>query len=151
MTARGLNLVPFTNEQIGTATNLFVRVFAEEPWNEFWPNERALRRLQDVLHSPGFLGVSALRGEELVGFALGRMEAYRDEDHFYLQEMCVSPAVQRQGVGTRIFKHLHEELRAKECNQVYLLTARESFAEKFYVSNGYRGARRACMLITRLG
>ncbi len=90
------------------------------------------------------------QGSSMVGFALGRIEPYRDADHFCLCEMCVAPEVQRHGVGSRILKHLHTCLVAKGCTQVYLLTARESYAEQFYIRNGYAPARRVGVLVNRL-
>lgn len=64
--------------------------------------------------------------------------------------MCVSANVQRQGVGTKILTHLHGELRARGFNRVYLLTARQSAAEAFYTSNGYRPAARTAVFVMKL-
>lgn len=150
MTPEPLDLAPFSAEHLDEAAGLVVEVFAREPWNEEWPRQGAQRRLRDILHSPGSLGVCALRGGELVGFALGRLEAYRDEEHFYLQEMCVSADVQRRGVGTRILTHLHGQLRARGCPRAYLLTARRTPAEAFYLLNGYRPAGRTAVLAADL-
>lgn len=94
-------------------------------------------------------GVTSFRGQDLVGFVLGRIEVYLDEEHFFLQEMCVVPELQRRGVGTLMLRHLHQRLEVEGCKQVYLLTARESSAERFYVQNGYRSARRTGVLVTR--
>lgn len=145
-----LDLKLFVNDDLDGATDLFVRAFAEEPWNETWSTARARRRLSDILHAPGFLGVSAYRETALVGFAMGRIEPYRDQDHFCLHEMCVDPEAQRQGVGTRIMQQLHTILSANGCTQVYLLTAGDSSAEHFCGRNGYAPARRICVLVNRL-
>lgn len=145
-----LELVPFTEAHLDPAAVLFVQVFASEPWNEVWPPSAARRRLEDLVRSPGFLGVAAFRENELAGFALGRLEAYQGEEHFYLQEMCVSTRWQRQGVGTKVLAQLEARLKERDCRQIYLLTARDSAPEAFYLHLGFSPARRAEVMIKRL-
>ncbi len=146
-----LVIVPFDENHLDAAIRLYTEVFAAEPWREIWPYGSALRRLSDIVHSPNSLGVAALRGSDLVGFALGRLEPYRDEEHYYLQEMCVAAHLQRQGIGKRILSILHERLRERDCCQVYLLTARGSLAEGFYSKSGYLPAQRIGVFVKKLG
>lgn len=141
---------PFTEGHLDAATEMFVEVFAAEPWNELWPHESARRRLRDIVQSPGFVGRSVFREGEFIGFVLGRLELYRNEQHFYLQEMCVSTRLQRRGVGRRMLANLEEVLREAGCSQIYLLTARESPAERFYAANGFRSAYRTLVMVRRL-
>jgi len=148
---QAVEVKPFTGDFVEAATRVFVRAFALDPWNETWPASRARQRLSDIVHAPGFLGFAALQGEELVGFVLGRFEVYADEDHFYVQELCVAPEHQRQGIGTLMLSFLHKCLEAMGCRQVYLLTARESSVEQFYLRNGYGPAHRARVLVFRIG
>lgn len=145
-----LQLVPFAKEHLDGAASLFVDVFAAEPWKESWTVESAGRRLHDLVRSPGFLGVVAFREGELVGFALGRLEAYQEEEHFCLHEMCVATRWQRQGVGMQIMAHLEAKLKERGCRQVYLLTARDSAAESFYSRCGFSPARRTRVMVKRL-
>jgi len=145
-----LELVPFGEDQLGAAAALFVEAFAGEPWHESWARGSARRRLSNVVLTPDFVGVSAFRDGELVGFALGRLEPYRDEEHFLLQEMCVAPQLQRRGIGTSIMRYLHETLSNIGCHQAYLLTARDSLAAAFYAQNGYSVARRTGLFVKRL-
>lgn len=145
-----LELLPFNEVQLDAAASLFVEVFAAEPWREAWTLERARRRLGDLLRSPGFLGIAACYEGELVGFALGRLEVYQDEDHFHLHEMCVAARRQRQGVGTRMVALLETQLRERGCRQIYLLTARGTAAESFYVNRGFSPAQRTGVMVKRL-
>lgn len=138
---------PFCEAHLETAVALFVEVFAAEPWNEVWSFSSAQRRLGDLVRTPGFVGVAALLGGELVGFALGRLEAYREEEHYYLQEMCVSTRCQRQGIGTKILNFLQDRLGERGCSQIYLLTARDSAPESFYLQRGFSPSRRTTVMV----
>jgi len=145
-----LTFEPFTEEHLGAATKMFVHVFAAEPWNELWSHDSAKRRLSDIVRSPGFVGRSAFHEGEFVAFVLGQLEPYRNDQHFFLKEMCVSTRFQRRGVGTRLLSHLEEVLTEAGCSQVYLLTMRESEAERFYAANEFRPARRTGVFVKRL-
>lgn len=144
-----LNLEPFAEADLEAATDLFVHVFGADPWNENWPRASAHRRLSAIVHAPGFLGVSALHNTQLIGFALGHLEPYRDEDHYYLQEMCVATDRQRTGVGKAILAYLESLLWRGGCSQMYLLTARESPAAAFYHQNGFTSAQRTIVMVRR--
>lgn len=141
---------PFTEDHLDAAAEIFVEAFAAEPWNELWSHESARRRLSDIVQSPGFVGWSAFCKGEFIGFVLGRLEPSREEKHFYLQEMCVSTRFQRRGVGRCMLAHFEEALKEAGCSQIYLLTARESAAERFYAANGFRSAYRAVVMVRRL-
>lgn len=145
-----IELLPFCEAHLDSAVALFVEVFAAEPWNEVWSRPSAQRRLGDLVRSPGFMGVAALRGGELVGFALGRLEAYREEEHYHLQEMCVSTQCQRQGVGTKIVAYLQERLEERGCKQIYLLTMRESAPEAFYLQCDFSPSRHTAVMVKKL-
>ena len=145
-----IELTSFHEDYLDAAAGLFAEAFAAEPWNEVWPAASARRRLADLVFSPGFLGAAARRGDKLVGFALGRVEAYRDEEHYCLQEMCVSPEYRGQGIGTMLVRHLEERLKERGCRQVYLLTLRDSGPESFYLRCGFSPARRVGVMVKRL-
>lgn len=150
MTVGPIEVKPFTAEHLGAASNVFVRTFAADPWNEVWPLTSARRRISNIAHAPGFVGFASFREGDLIGFVLGRLEPYCDEEHFHLQEMCVAPEFQRRGIGRLMLQHLHGYLVSAGCKQVYLITARESRAEHFYTQNGYRQAQRAGVMVRRL-
>nr|WP_316046002.1 hypothetical protein [Planococcus glaciei] len=50
-------------------TDVFIEVFNSEPWNDEWKPEKAKQYLLDFYHTPGFLGLVALEGEEVIGFS----------------------------------------------------------------------------------
>lgn len=115
---------------------LLVSAFDEEPWNEHWTLETARKELRWTLDTPGFLGFVSLE-EGVMGFAAGYREYDADGTVFYLRTLCVSPVLQRKGVGSRLMRHLKKTLTDMGVNSIYLVTHRGTPAEVFYERNGY--------------
>ncbi|MEH1124973.1 GNAT family N-acetyltransferase [Micromonospora sp. CPCC 206061] len=135
-----------TKRDLAACSSLYTETFNAAPWNESWRLEDATQRLRDILATPRVLGVSVSTSEgELVGFALGHLERYASDDHFLLQEMCVKPARQRQGVGTALLEALRD--RMPEVRHWYLVTMRDGVAAEFYKKNGFRPAGRTGILV----
>ena len=116
---------------------LFASVFSAPPWNENWTPGNALRRLSECAATPGFLGVLMETDGAPAGFAVGYLQAYMDEKHYYLLELCVAPTLQRQGVGGALIDALGARLKEAGASRLYTLTARETPAQKFYEKAGF--------------
>lgn len=135
-----------TKRHLAACSSLYEETFNAPPWSESWRGEDATQRLLDILETPRAYGVCASTSDgDLVGFALGHLERYGPEDHFLLQEMCVRPARQRQGLGTALLEALRRRL--PDVRQWYLLTTRDSVASKFYERNGFRPAGRVRVFV----
>ncbi|MEU4620432.1 GNAT family N-acetyltransferase [Actinoplanes sp. NPDC023801] len=133
---------PLTAGDLDTCATLFARTFSQPPWNETWHPADAARRLTDMLNTPRAHGVRATTPDgQLTGFALGHLERYGTDDHFFLQEMCVDPTHQRRRIGTRLLEALAQQL--PDIRHWYLLTARDSPAAHFYQAHGFRPAGRS--------
>ncbi len=117
--------------------DLFAAVFNEAPWHEQWDRGIVLMRLTDIYNTPGAYGVVALDVAEIIGFALGYVEQWNQQKHFYLKEMCVYAPQQRSGIGTAMMDVLERQLAQRGVRKIYLLTARESGAEAFYRTCGF--------------
>lgn len=49
-----------SDEKLEQITELYVKVFNHEPWNETWNGEVAKERLKDLINTPNFLGLSII-------------------------------------------------------------------------------------------
>lgn len=124
----------------------FIEVFNAEPWNDQWEESRAEHYLMDFVRTPGFMGIVATEGKEVIGFLFGAKRAWWSGDEFFIYEMCVKAAVQNQGVGKALLKSLHEKLEAEKVASVSLLTDRGIPAEAFYKKNGFEEIERLVYL-----
>ena len=125
---------------------VFVEVFNSPPWNEAWSADTALRRLTEIAHTPGFMGLKALEEHGLVGFVMGYAESFDDGVDFYIKEMCVLPSHQRKGVGKALLEELERGLVSKGVRKMYLLTSRGTFAAGFYEQKGFNISERMIMM-----
>ena len=124
----------------------FMEVFNAEPWNDQWEEGGAERYLMDFVRTPGFMGIVATEGEEVIGFLLGAKRAWWSGDEFFIYEMCVKASVQNQGVGKALLKIVLEKLEADNVATVSLLTDRGIPAEAFYKNNGFEEIERLVYL-----
>lgn len=140
---------PFEATDLAGSVELFVSTFAQPPWNETWQPSVVRARLEQIIHTPGAQGAVILTGGEITGFALGISEPWHEGSHFYLKEMCVSHAHQRQGLGTQLLDYLTGELRAQDARRIYLLTARGDMSEAFYAKAGFYTSPKMILMARR--
>ncbi len=138
----------FQESDLDPCVEIFVSTFARPPWNEEWDAGVVRKRLDQILKTPLSLGVVA--GDTIVrGFALGFSEPWHEGSHFYLKEMCIHHAHQRQGIGTRLMSYLAAELRQRDTRRIYLLTARGDMSEAFYAKAGFYTSPRMILMARR--
>jgi aminoglycoside 6'-N-acetyltransferase I len=127
---------PFEESDLDPCVDLYIATFAQPPWSERWERSVVRARLEQIVRTPGFWG--AVTGDEgLTGFAMGISEPWHEGNHFYLKEMCIAPAHQRQGLGTRLLEFMSATLAARDTKRIYLLTARGEMSEAFYTKAGF--------------
>lgn len=132
MTIRNLQ-----STDLPACADLFSSVFSNPPWNENWTVESAHHRLADCFATPNFLGVLAADEQRLAGFAVGYLQRYMEERHYFLLELCVDTHRQRQGIGRALLDQLTTQLKKAGANRAYTLTARDSAAQEFYAKAGF--------------
>jgi ribosomal protein S18 acetylase RimI-like enzyme len=137
-------------DDIPHCARLFTEVFCNPPWNEHWTQTSALRRLDDCARTPGFLGLLTEDERGLCGFVFGYSQHYLDEQHYYLLELCIDTARQRQGVGAALLTALKAKAAEAGISRLYTLTARDTPAQDFYTKNGFYVSPKMIMMAHRL-
>jgi len=132
-----MKIVQINNSEIYSHADLLVDVFSQEPWSETWELENAHNRLLCYKNAPYFLGLSAIKKGELIGFLFGNFEPYQKSSQFIIKEMCVKTEKQRTGVGKKLLSELNRLLKLNNASTSYLLTRKGSPAELFYLNSGY--------------
>ncbi len=127
----------FESKHLGAASGVYAACFNSPPWEDGWSVETASHRLSTLLSFPNAIGCVASRGDRLVALAVGHSEPWVDGEHFYLNELCVDPGAQREGIGGALLSELTRRLDQRGTSHLYLLTERASPAEAFFRRFGF--------------
>lgn len=130
-------IVPMNMNKVEQCIDLYINVFNNEPWNETWTVEDARERLVDLVKTPKFLGFLLYEKDDLIGFIAGNSKQSDKGLAFYVTELCVHNQVQGKGYGPRLLQYLENELKERDIQSLYLLTAKGGSAEAFYIKNNY--------------
>ncbi|MFP7170342.1 GNAT family N-acetyltransferase [Terribacillus sp. 7520-G] len=130
-------------EDLESCSDTFAMVFKEAPWNEAWTAETASAYLMDFYQTPGFTGIVAIEGKEVIGFIFGAKRKWWSGDEFFINEMCVRADQQDKGIGKALLDYL---LQTTDTKTITLLTDRGLPAETFYKRNGFQEIERIMFL-----
>lgn len=133
-----MQITQFKKTDLKEAAELYCNAFNGAPWHEHWIIKIAYKRLLDILNTPGFVGFTHRNKNKLNGFTIGNIEHWYDCDTFLVREMCTDPFMQRQGIGSSLFKKLISKLQSRNITSIYLLTLKNSSAANFYKKNGFK-------------
>ncbi|MGV2100491.1 GNAT family N-acetyltransferase [Rhizobium sp. 21-4511-3d] len=117
---------------------IIVEAYSAEPWHEHWSIERATARMVELSTTPGWMGVGALDGDDLHGFAIGYPHTAATGCMLYIPEIAVMPAHQGKGIGTTLLKLLEQEALASGFSGTWLLSQNEGVAADYYRSASYK-------------
>ena len=131
---------------------LYVSVFASEPWNEQWKLSVVHERLTQFLTGRNSLAYGCFESNRLVGFVLGEHLPYLESRHFYIREMCVDSALHGTGIGSKLWNYLEDQVKPIGVTGIILETERGTPAEeKFYRKMGCGESERIVFMYKRLG
>src|SRR5262249_37710490 len=116
---------------------LYIRVFGEPPWEEQWDSADARAHLEQIILTPGALGLVALEDGRITGMLLGVEKRTSTGGAFIVDDVFVEWAKQRHRVGSELMNALKERLRARTVPTIGLFTSWTAPASEFYRKQGF--------------
>lgn len=132
-----MKTILYTSEHFEACVNLFINVFNQAPWHDEWEIGNAKEYLTDFIHTPGFIGIMAMKDNEVIGFIFGNCKKWWSGKEYFIQEMCVNTDLQGSGIGTALLDSLAKTLKEQHIQRINLLTNRDVPANTFYNNKGF--------------
>ena len=128
----------FLKEDMNECTNLFLKVFSGEPWNDKWESfDSAKKYLTEFIENPLFKGFIASENGRIIGVCFGHTRSYWQGKEFQIDEMYVDAELQGKGVGTKLICYVKDDLHKQGIKDFVLITGKDLPAEEFYIKNGF--------------
>lgn len=103
--------------------DLFKKAFAGEPQNDDWSDRtQLLEYVKEISGGYNALNYGIIRDGKLAAMTLGMVRHWWEGTNYNIEELCVAPALQGQGIGTRLLKLVSEEIKKKGCHGIFLQT-----------------------------
>lgn len=103
--------------------DLFKKAFAGEPQNDDWSDRtQLLEYVKEISGGYNALNYGIIRDGKLAAMTLGMVRHWWEGTNYNIEELCVAPALQGQGIGTRLLKLVSEEIKKKGCDGIFLQT-----------------------------
>lgn len=131
------NVISIKNEHVLKSSELYIKVFNAEPWNDKWTLGTAHKRLNDIYLSPNFEGVLYAENGQVKGAIFGNYEQFYDGVHYNLREMFISNELQGKGIGSKLLNKLEKTLSGLGVTTIILFTSKGNKTSNFYLKNNF--------------
>ena len=124
--------------EISKVLDLYIKVFAESPYNEIWSRESAYEDLAESFESGREYCLYAEEKGSIVGLVFCRQHTGYDGFHLIIEDMAIDKKYRSRGVGTAMIKRLEELAREKHIASIDLLANIQAKASDFWKKLGYK-------------
>ena len=130
---------PLTQEDLSACTALYIRTFTAPPWCDDIPSpEPVVRYFRNFLMLDSFLGYIAFYNGQPAALSVGMKKPWIGGVEYYIDEFCVAPELQRQGIGSAFLGIIEKDLADRGMCGMLLNTEEDYPAFDFYIRNGFK-------------
>jgi aminoglycoside 6'-N-acetyltransferase I len=131
--------ITINDDMLPEVEDLYKRAFGKAPWNDDWSDGAQLSEyIRDVSGGRGSLNYGLLIDGKLAAVSLGLIRHWWEGTNYNIEELCVDPDLQGQGIGTRFMHMIEEDIKAKGLAGIFLQTDSDKPSYGFYLKNGYK-------------
>ncbi len=117
---------------------LYREAFTGPPWNDDWSDgERLKVYMKEISGGYNSLNFGLRIDDRLVAMSVGMIRHWWEGVNYNIEELCVLPEFQGQGVGTRFLKRIEKEIQTKGFAGIFLQTDSDKPSYSFYHKLGF--------------
>lgn len=133
-----MHLEKMSETHVAKCADLFIDAFTREPWkDEYSSAEQVVGYFRNCLKFDSFIGYVLKEGGETVSLCLGMKKQWINGTEYFIDQFCVKPGLQGQGIGSAFLKMIENSVRGQGMNAMILQTERGFPSERFYLKNGF--------------
>lgn len=130
----------FEASDLTICAEIMLMVYNNELWQCHWSLETAKNYLKDYVENKKFIGYTLWLDGVIKGAIFCHEKVWWNNNEVFVDEMFVSPELQRQGYGTELLKVVESYIKEQNLAGLTLLTNRFTPAPNFYKKNGFSDA-----------
>lgn len=133
-----LTLIELDDSYLPQMGELYSEAFHGEPWNDDWSDTKQLGEyMKDISKSYTALNYGLLKDDKLVGMSIGKINHWWEGTNYNIEELCISPSYQGQGIGSEFLDLIEQRVREKGLAGIFLQTDNDKPSYHFYHKNGF--------------
>ena len=118
---------------------LYKTAFRGEPWNDDWSDPVQLNEyVKEISGGYNALNYGLLIDGKLAAMSVGMIRHWWEGTNYNIEEFCVSPKLQGQGIGTRFMQMIENDIRQQGLCGIFLQTDSDKPSYRFYQKNGFK-------------
>ena len=118
---------------------LFKNSFSGEPWNDNWSDSvQLMEYVKEISGGYNALNYGLFRDGKLAAMSLGIIRHWWEGTNYNIEELCVSPDLQGQGIGTHFMRLIEDAISGKGLCGIFLQTDNDKPSYRFYQKNGFK-------------
>lgn len=127
----------YQESDLSSCAEIMLKVYNNELWQCRWTFDTAKDYLQDYVDCKKFIGYTLWVDEEMKGAIFCHEKIWWNNSEVFIDEMFVSPELQRQGYGTELLNAVGDYIKEHKLAGFTLTTNRYAPAPNFYRKNGF--------------
>lgn len=131
-------LIKLDESYLPLIVELYKKAFMGEPWNDNWSDRNQLEEyIRDVACYFNGINYGLLIDGKLAAVSLGSVRHWWEGTNYNIEEFCVDPDIQGQGIGSKFMKMIEEDVKKQGLAGIFLQTDKDKPSYRFYMKNGY--------------
>ena len=118
---------------------LYKNAFRGEPWNDDWSDPVQLNEyVKEISGGYNALNYGLISNGRLIAMSLGMIRHWWEGTNYNIEEFCVAPELQGQGIGSKFMKLIEKEIKQMGLAGIFLQTDNDKPSYRFYQKNGFK-------------